>query len=166
LRNLKFTPLSYASFIDLQDKLHQNIGRRRALVAIGTHDLDTLTPPFRYEARTPTNISFAPLGWEIVHNAAELMQIFESDKHLSRYLHITRDSDVYPIIYDAEDHVLSMPPIINSEHSKTTLETKNVFIVTTATDDMKLQIVVNMVATMFSEYCAEPFTYVTFVLHL
>lgn len=158
LRNMKFTPMSYASFIDLQDKLHQNIGRRRSLVAIGTHDLDTLTPPFRYEARTPTNITFAPLGRETVHTAAELMQIYESDKHLSRYLPIIRDSDVYPIIYDAEDHVLSMPPIINSEHSKITLETKNVFIDTTATDDTKLQIVINMVASMFSEYCAEPFT--------
>jgi phenylalanyl-tRNA synthetase beta chain len=110
----------------------------------------TLTPPFRYEARTPTNISFVPLGRETVHNAAELLQIFESDKHLSRYLHITRNSDVYPIIYNAEDHVLSMPSIINS----------------TAMDDTKLQIVVNMVATMFSEYCAESFTYATFVLHL
>ncbi|KAG2116057.1 uncharacterized protein F5147DRAFT_743535 [Suillus discolor] len=158
LRNIKFTPMSYASFIDLQDKLHQNIGRRRSLVAIGTHDLDTLTPPFRYEARTPTNIAFAPLGRETAHTAAELMQIYESDKHLSRYLHIIRDSDVYPIIYDAKDHVLSMPPIINSEHSKITLETKNVFIDTTATDDTKLQIVINMVASMFSEYCAEPFT--------
>jgi len=165
LRNIKFTPLSYASFIDLQDKLHQNIGRRRSLVAIGTHDLDTLTPPFRYEARSPTNISFAPLGRETEHTAADLMQIYESDKHLSRYLHIIRDSDVYPIIYDADDHVLSMPPIINSEHSKITLGTKNVFIDTTATDDTKLQIVVNMVASMFSEYCAEPFTYVALYIY-
>jgi phenylalanyl-tRNA synthetase beta subunit len=37
--------------MDLQDKLHHNIGRKRTLVAIGTHDLDTLTPPFSYEAR-------------------------------------------------------------------------------------------------------------------
>lgn len=53
-----------------------------------------------------------------------------------------------------------MPPIINSDHSKITLETKNVFIDVTATDQTKLDIVVNIVATMFSEYCAEPFTYV------
>ncbi|KAG1840063.1 hypothetical protein DFJ58DRAFT_858515 [Suillus subalutaceus] len=38
------------------------------------------------------------------------------------------------------------------------LETKNVFIDTTATDDTKLQIMINMVASMFLEYCAEPFT--------
>ncbi|KAF8826848.1 hypothetical protein HHX47_DHR5000510 [Lentinula edodes] len=157
LRNIKFTPRSYASFIDLQDKLHQNICRRRQLVAIGTHDLDTLKGPFRYEARAPKNIKFAPLNKEQEYTAEELMNLYESDKQLSRYLHIIRDSPVYPIIYDAEDRVLSMPPIINSNHSKITLNTTNVFIDVTATDQTKLDIVVNMVATMFSEYCAEPF---------
>ena len=53
-----------------------------------------------------------------------------------------------------------MPPIINSEHSKITLNTRNVFIDCTATDQTKLDIVVNIVSTMFSEYCEEPFTYV------
>ncbi|KAJ3882931.1 phenylalanyl-tRNA synthetase subunit beta [Lentinula edodes] len=158
LRNIKFTPRSYASFIDLQDKLHQNICRRRQLVAIGTHDLDTLKGPFRYEARAPKNIKFAPLNKEQEYTAEELMNLYESDKQLSRYLHIIRDSPVYPIIYDAEDRVLSMPPIINSNHSKITLNTTNIFIDVTATDQTKLDIVVNMVATMFSEYCAEPFT--------
>lgn len=84
--------------------------------------------------------------------------MFQSDKHLSRYLNIIRESPVYPIIYDAHDRVLSMPPIINSDHSKITLNTRNVFIDTTATDETKLAIVINMVALMFSEYCAEPFT--------
>ena len=86
--------------------------------------------------------------------------IFQSDKHLSKYLHIIRDSPVYPIIYDEKDHVLSMPPIINSEHSKITLNTRNVFVDVTATDETKLNIVVNIMATMFSEYCQEPSTYV------
>lgn len=52
-----------------------------------------------------------------------------------------------------------MPPIINSEHSKITLNTRNVFIDVTAIDQTKLDIVVNIVATMFSEYCEERFTY-------
>lgn len=72
---------------------------------------------------------------------------------------------MYPIIYDSKDVVLSMPPIINSEHSKITLNTRNVFIDCTATDQTKLDIVVNIVTTMFSEYCEEPFTYVGFDLH-
>ena len=77
LRNITFTPSSYASFIDLQDKLHQNICRRRILVAIGTHDLDTLKPPFRYEARSPQDIKFAPLGKSKAYTAEELMTLYE-----------------------------------------------------------------------------------------
>lgn len=42
LRGVTFDPVSYNSFIDLQDKLHQNLCRQRSLVAIGTHDLATL----------------------------------------------------------------------------------------------------------------------------
>ncbi len=42
LRNITFDEQRYQSFIDLQDKLHQNLCRQRSLVAIGTHDLDTL----------------------------------------------------------------------------------------------------------------------------
>ncbi len=42
LRGIHFDQARYASFIDLQDKLHQNLCRQRSLVAIGTHDLATL----------------------------------------------------------------------------------------------------------------------------
>lgn len=51
-----------------------------------------------------------------------------------------------------------MPPIINGDRSKITLDTRDVFIDTTATDQTKLEIVVNMMVTMFSVYCSEPFT--------
>lgn len=63
--------------MDLQDKLHQNICRRRQLVAIGTHDLDTLKPPFRYEARPPKDIKFAPLGKDKAYTAEELMVLYQ-----------------------------------------------------------------------------------------
>jgi phenylalanyl-tRNA synthetase beta subunit len=42
LRGVTFDSAAYDSFIDLQDKLHQNLCRQRSLVAIGTHDLSTL----------------------------------------------------------------------------------------------------------------------------
>lgn len=41
----------------------------------------------------------------------------QSDRHLSKYLPLIRDSPVYPIIYDSNDQVLSLPPIINSNRS-------------------------------------------------
>ncbi|KAF2172069.1 hypothetical protein M409DRAFT_17311 [Zasmidium cellare ATCC 36951] len=158
LRNIKFDKARYESFISLQDKLHQNLARQRTLVSIGTHDLDTIEGPFSYEALSPEEIKFAPLNQTKVMNGKEMMEFYEKDKHLSRYLHIIRDSPVYPIIYDKNRTVLSMPPIINSNHSKITLDTKNVFIDITATDKTKLEIVNHMIVAMFSEYCAEPFT--------
>ena len=36
--------------------------RRRSLVAIGTHDLDTIEGPFSYEALPPEQIKFKPLN--------------------------------------------------------------------------------------------------------
>lgn len=158
LRNIKFTKDRYESFISLQDKLHQNLARNRTLVAIGTHDLDTVEGPFTYEALSPKDIQFAPLNQTKEMNAEELMAFYETDKHLGRYLHIIRDSPVYPVIYDANRVVCSLPPIINGNHSKITLNTTNVFIEMTATDLTKLEIVTDMMVTMFSMYCAEPFT--------
>ncbi|XP_034403781.1 phenylalanine--tRNA ligase beta subunit isoform X3 [Cyclopterus lumpus] len=51
-----------------------------------------------------------------------------------------------------------MPPIINGDHSKISLNTKNVFVECTATDLTKAKIVLDMMVTMFSEYCSQPFT--------
>lgn len=65
---------------------------------------------------------------------------------------------MYPVIYDSNDVVLSMPPIINGDHSKITLNTKNVFIECTATDLTKAKVVLDTIVCMFSKYCAEPYT--------
>lgn len=82
----------------------------------------------------------------------------QKDPHLRRYLNIIRDKPRYPVIYDAKRTVLSMPPIINSNHSKITLSTSDVFIDITATDKTKLEIVNHILCAMFSQYAAEPFT--------
>jgi phenylalanyl-tRNA synthetase beta chain len=158
LRNIKFTKSRYESFIALQDKLHQNLARQRTLVSIGTHDLDTIKGPFTYEALPPKEIKFIPLNQKKEMDAAELMNFYEKDKHLGRYLHIIRDSPVYPVIFDANRTVCSLPPIINGDHSKITLDTKNVFIEITALDKTKVEIVNHILVAMFSEYCDEPFT--------
>lgn len=157
LRNIKFDQRSYDSFIALQDKLHTNLCRNRTLVAIGTHDLDTLKGPFTYEALKPQDIKFAPLNQTQVMDGHGIMEFYENDKHLSRYLHIIRDSPVYPVILDSERTVCSMPPIINSNHSKISIDTKNVFIDVTGTDKTKTEIVIQTLVAMFSVHCKTPF---------
>ena len=46
-------------------------------MSIGTHDLDTLQAPFRYEARKPTDIKFVPLNKDKEYTAEELMKVYE-----------------------------------------------------------------------------------------
>lgn len=157
LRGITFDEASYNSFIDLQDKLHQNICRKRTLVAIGTHDLDTLQGPFTYEALPPTEINFVPLKQVKHFRADELMEFYKSDLKLKKFLHIIEQSKVFPVIYDRNRTVLSLPPIINGAHSAITLKTKNVFIECTATDLTKAKIVLNTVVTTFSANCQRKF---------
>ncbi len=87
----------------------------------------------------------------------ELFNHLDKDLHLRKFLPIIRDSPVYPVIYDSNRVVLSLPPIINGNHSKITLNTKNVFIEVTATDLTKAEIVLNTMVSMFSEYCADKY---------
>ncbi len=77
LRNIQFTKERYDSFIALQDKIHQNLARQRTLVAIGTHDLDTIQGPFTYEALPPKDIEFIPLNQTKSMNGVELMSFYE-----------------------------------------------------------------------------------------
>lgn len=157
LRNITLTQAAYDSFIDLQDKLHQNICRKRSLVAIGTHDLDTVTGPFRYRALAPADIAFVPLNQTRRMNGHELMEFYSTHAQLKQYLPIIRESPVYPVIQDADNVVLSLPPIINGDHSKITLGTRNVLIECTATDLTKAIVVLDTIVCMFSQHCAEPF---------
>ena len=157
LRDIKFTPEVYHSFIDLQDKLHQNLGRMRSIVSIGTHDLDTLEGPFTYDAQEPKDISFIPLSQTKKYSAPELMELYSKDSHLKPFLKIIKDKPVYPIFYDSKNTVMSFPPIINSDHSKITLQTKNVLIEITATDKYKASLALDTLVTMFGEYCKDKF---------
>lgn len=157
LRNVQLDKDRYTNFIELQDKLHQNICRKRTLVAIGTHDLDTIKGPFTYDAKAPRDIRFTPLNQTKEMDAEELMNFYSTHTQLKAYLPIIRDSPVYPVIYDSKGVVLSMPPIINGDHSKISVDTKNIFIECTATDLTKAKIVLDTIVTLFSQYCSEPF---------
>jgi len=81
LRDITFDQDRYDSFIDLQDKLHQNICRKRTLVSIGTHDLDTLKGPFVYDAKAPKDIKFTPLNQTEEMDAERLMTFYEVNKN-------------------------------------------------------------------------------------
>jgi len=162
LRNVKLTPDSYQSFLDLQDHLHRNICRRRTLVSVGTHDMDApVAFPVRYEALPRDSIKFRHLFAETEEKqtARQVLDEFKSDprrSHLKEYADIIYDKELYPVMLDANNEVLSLPPIINGFHSRMSAETKNVFIECTATDLTKANIVLDIMVTMFARYCTSP----------
>ena len=160
VRNVTFTEDSYNSFIDLQDLLHQNICRRRKLVSMGTHDYDHFEGPITYEALKPEDIKFIPLNETKEMNGIEFMEHYSKDKYLKEYLPIIRDKERYPVFYDRNRVVLSLPPIKNSSATAISVDTKNVFIEITATDHKRSKIVLDILTTFLSyhstdKYCIE-----------
>eukprot|EP01064_Diplonema_japonicum_P001972 TRINITY_DN11298_c0_g1_i1.p1 TRINITY_DN11298_c0_g1~~TRINITY_DN11298_c0_g1_i1.p1 ORF type:complete len:631 (+),score=167.75 TRINITY_DN11298_c0_g1_i1:68-1894(+) len=159
LRGVKFTEESYKSFIDLQEKLHHNIARKRTLVSVGTHDLSTVKGPFKYEATPKADINFLPLA----HNGrgnlvgTDIEKYYASDLHIGKYVPLISKFDGFPAVYDSNRTLMSLPPIINSDHSKISLDTRDVFIECTAVDFNKANIVLNMIVSAFSQYSTEEF---------
>jgi len=162
LKNVTFTPQSYNSFIDFQEKLHSGLARRRTLASVGTHDLDKLggCTAFRYTSKTRDEIQFVPLNQSRVLDCSGngLEQFYKDDRHISKYVPLVSQLPRYPVVLDDKGAIMSLPPIINSDFSKISLETKNIFIETTAPDHHKASVLVNQIVCAFSSYCAEPFT--------
>ena len=157
LRNITFCKESYESFIDYQDKLHHNLCRRRVLASIGTHDLAKCKPPFTYTAEKPEDIIFVPLMGGPEVNGRQLFENLSKHQQLSKYLGIIEDKPLWPVVRDSEKHVLSLPPIINSELTKITLDTKDVFIETTALDLTRAMNALVVLCSAFSLYSTTPF---------
>ena len=144
--------------MELQDKLHNNICRGRKLVSMGTHDLDTVKGPFYYRALAKKDINFVPLNRTEAVDGDGLMKLLKEDPKLGKYLYLLDGFDKYPVMMDSNNVIMSLPPIINSQHTKMTLNTHNVLMDVTGLDYTKCEIVLNTLVAMFSVYCKEPFT--------
>ncbi|MDD5419981.1 MAG: phenylalanine--tRNA ligase subunit beta, partial [Methanomicrobiaceae archaeon] len=151
IRNVSLDGAGIESLMGLQEALHWAVGRGRGKVAIGVHDLDTVTPPFRYLA-SPRERSFVPLDYS---EEMTMEEILEQHPKGRDYAHLVRDFPRFPLIVDADDRVLSFPPIINGELTRVTGETRNILLDTTGTDQKAVQIAVNILCTALAEAGAE-----------
>lgn len=136
------------NIMEFQEHLHWVIGRDRKKVAIGIHDYDTVTGPFYYKAGTPDEDKFVALDCE---NEETLNQILKTHDKGEKYSKLIIDYDKYPLIVDSNDNIMSMPPIINSDLTKLTTDTKNLFIDVTGTDLTAVTNALNIIASNLSE---------------
>ncbi|MDW5564181.1 MAG: phenylalanine--tRNA ligase subunit beta [Methanomassiliicoccus sp.] len=136
------------SLMELQEKLHLTMGRKRSKVSIGIHDLDKVTPPFTYKAVDPESVSFVPLAKTESMNLREILERHEKGVD---YAFILEGKERYPLLVDSRGEVLSFPPIINGTLTTVTTATRNVFLDVTGTDLNAIKGALNIVATAMAE---------------
>lgn len=136
------------SMMELQEKLHITIGRKRAKLAIGIHDLDKVKPPFTFIDVDPDRHAFVPLAKTEAMTPREILSKHEKGV---AYAHLMDGFERFPLIVDSEDNVLSFPPIINGALTTVTTSTRNLFIDVTGFDAPSVETALNIVCTALAE---------------
>lgn len=140
--------------MNLQENLHWALGRDRKHASIGVYDLDTIAlPDLRYEAAEPNGVSFVPLGSDPEAPDARITPALILERHPKgvEFSRLLKGFERYPLLSDAEGGVLSMPPIINSEHTRVTERTENLFIDVTGTNRRLVGRTLNVLVTSLRE---------------
>ncbi len=149
IKNIEISEEELINIMEFQEHLHWVIGRDRKKVAIGIHDLDTVEGPFYYKAGNPTEDEFIPLDSV---DKLTLNEILEEHDKGKKYSKLLEDKEYYPLIVDGNGNIMSMPPIINSDLTKLTTETKNLFIDVTGTDLNAVTNALNIIASNMAEH--------------
>ena len=135
------------SLMDHQEKLHLSLGRRRKFSSIGVHDLSTLSPPFRV-VTVPGSHSFTPLA---MNEKMSIDTILSEHTKGIEYAHLMDNLEVYPVILDSNDEILSFPPIINGEHTTVSESTTDFFIDVTGWNERAVEACLLLVCLSLAE---------------
>ncbi len=153
VKNLKLNNEKIKELIDIQEKLHGSYGRNRKKLAIGIYPLEQIKLPIKYLAKKPEEIKFQPLEFPREINGRQILSQHPAGRE---YAHLLKDCEVFPIFQDANNEILSMPPIINSDKTgKITEQTKEVFIECSGFNKEYLQKTLNMIVTSLSDMGGE-----------
>ena len=135
------------SLMDHQEKLHLTLGRKRKFASIGVHDLSQLSPPFKVIS-VDKKYKFTPLAEEKEMSIEEILKSHPKGKE---YAHLMSELKEYPLIIDAEDRVLSFPPIINGDHTTVNEQTRDFFIDVTGWDERSCEACLLLICLSLAE---------------
>jgi len=155
VRGVDFDAASLESLIQLQEKLHATMGRKRAKGAIGVHDLTMLKgeahaaasgKSIRYTGVDPEGVTFVPLESDGELTPAEVID----DHHIGReYGHLVADLERVPAIYDSIG-LFSFPPVVNGRRTEVTVDSRDLFVEMTGTDQWTIDHMLNIVCYALS----------------
>lgn len=158
IRNVHLTSATIKLVMNLQEDLHWALGRDRKLASIGVFDLDTLQGDvFHYDAVDPDGLRFVPLGFDPKDPASNLTprEILARHKTGQAYAHLLTPMKKYPLLRDGVGTVMALPPIINSECTRVTMDTQNFFIDVTGISQRTVDRALNILVTGFKEIMPE-----------
>ena len=148
-KDLKFDDEKIKEIIDIQEKLHFTFGRKRKKVAIGIYPLEKIKLPITFKAFEPDKIKFIPLESDREMSGLQILQKHPTGKE---YAHLLAGKAKFPVFIDANNNILSMPPIINSQLTgKITAETTDIFVECSGFDFEILSKCLNIVVTNLAE---------------
>ncbi|NDB92446.1 MAG: phenylalanine--tRNA ligase subunit beta [Nitrososphaeria archaeon] len=116
--------------IALQEDLHFGVGRKRKKASIGIHDLDKITLPLLYTAKSKDH-KFVPLATNHSMSVTQILDTMETGKEYSAIL---GNGANVPMILDSKENTVSFPPIINSALTTVSTSTKNLLVEVTGND--------------------------------
>ena len=149
VKGLKFDDEKIKEIIDIQEKLHTTIGRKRKKLAIGIYPLEKIKLPITYKALEPDKIKFIPLESPRPMSGLEILQWHPTGKE---YAHLLSGKMKFPLFIDANKEILSMPPIINSQLTgKIDERTRDVFIECSGSDLDILKKCLNIIVTALAD---------------
>jgi phenylalanyl-tRNA synthetase beta chain len=151
VKGLNFNDERIREVIQIQEKLHVTYGRNRKKCAIGIYPMEKIKFPITFFAEEPKKVKFLPLE-SPGNREMDGLQILSAHPAGRDYGHLLKGLDKFPFFKDANDNILSMPPIINSHNTGRISEnTTDVFVECSGFDYNVLAKCLNMVVTSLAD---------------
>jgi phenylalanyl-tRNA synthetase beta chain len=152
IRGIDLDEAALDSLIQLQEKLHATMGRKREKGAIGIHDLTMLKgevydadggggKSITYRGVEPDGDRFIPLDADREMTPAEVLADHPTGE---TYAPIVREYGRYPAIYD-EIGLFSFPPVINGRRTELSTDSRDLFVELTGTDQWTIDRMCNVI---------------------
>lgn len=154
VRGVRFSDASLRSLMKLQENIHWALGRDRKLASIGVYDLATVGGPgLRYRAADWNSDRFVPLGFDLRDPAAALTprEIVARHPKGMAFGWLLEGAAAVPLLCDATGQVLALIPLINSEATKVTATSRELFVDCTGLDDAQVDRALAIIVTSLVE---------------
>ncbi|MCL5412806.1 MAG: phenylalanine--tRNA ligase subunit beta [Candidatus Marsarchaeota archaeon] len=150
-RRVKLDEQALVNLINFSEKFCETYGRDRRKIAIGMHNLDAVKPGLTY--RCSKEGRFVALGERDESSYSSIIETLDKGRQYSGLVK-GRKGNVYPELIDGEG-AIALIPVINSERTRVTAETKNMFVDITGTSAYAANKVSELLASTFIDMGAD-----------